>query len=149
MANDGAAEPWDQQSGEPDAAYARFLRYRNMGPGRSLDAAFAASLPAAKRHKPPPLSGQWIDDSARWKWVERTAKWDVHVLLTAGRDAAAAYMIALRAFAEKTLAVVLKVKPTDDFDQAMRAVDLLSKLITHEAVDEVLRQARMDSGEPR
>jgi hypothetical protein len=29
-------EPWDRQEGEPAAAYARFPRYRNLGPGRSL-----------------------------------------------------------------------------------------------------------------
>lgn len=72
---DAPQSPWDQLPGEPPEAYARFLIYRNLGPARSLDAAYQASAP--KRSKSPSVSGQWKDDSADYNWRERAARWDV------------------------------------------------------------------------
>src|SRR5262249_28786381 len=44
-------KPWDQQPDEPDAAYSRFLMYRNLGPARTLDAAFANFLRAGGKNE--------------------------------------------------------------------------------------------------
>lgn len=36
------ADPWLQQPGEGDTAFAAFVIYRDLGPGRTLDAAYRA-----------------------------------------------------------------------------------------------------------
>jgi hypothetical protein len=43
--------PWDQQSGEPDNVYARFLFYRSLGPSRSMDMVYRLLHPAKKGEK--------------------------------------------------------------------------------------------------
>lgn len=70
------ADPWEQLPGEPPEAYARFLIYRNLGPARSLDAAYAISN-ITKRKKSESASGQWREDSTAYHWRERAARWDV------------------------------------------------------------------------
>jgi hypothetical protein len=76
-------QPWDQQPGESDAAYRRFLRYRDLGMGRSIDAAYFSTRPpgagagltaAGKRRRAP---GQWMRECSRWRWRERASKWDI------------------------------------------------------------------------
>jgi len=69
------ANAWDQLPGEPPEAYARFLIYRNLGPARTIDAAYGAS--AGNRRKSQSTSGQWLADSSAYNWRERAARWDV------------------------------------------------------------------------
>src|SRR4051812_42744623 len=80
---------WAQQPVESDAAYARFLIYRNLGPERSLRSAFVAAMggpqKAAKRLQR--LPGHWMRDSQRWNWTQRAKCWDVWTLKEEGRDA--------------------------------------------------------------
>lgn len=70
-------QPWEQRTGETDAAYARFLIYRDLGTTRSLDRAYTAHRGAGKCKKPQPASGQWTNDAAAFKWSERAEAWDV------------------------------------------------------------------------
>ena len=65
---------WDQLENETTEAYARFLAYRNMGPTRTLEAAYKAS---AKRGKKRQVSGTWASESQVNNWRERAARWDV------------------------------------------------------------------------
>jgi hypothetical protein len=51
-------QPWDQQPDEPGRCYARFLLFRNMGPSRSVEAAYrlvARAKEGEKRRAP----GAW------------------------------------------------------------------------------------------
>jgi hypothetical protein len=79
---EGEQEPWDQLSGESDAAYARFLFYLEIGPQRSIDEAYRQwnekrPKTARKRSKTPQAAnGQWKDDSAKYRWIERSLAWD-------------------------------------------------------------------------
>lgn len=49
MKKQAKRKAWEQLPDEPDSAYARFLMYRNLGPARSIDAAFKTT--ATKRNK--------------------------------------------------------------------------------------------------
>src|SRR5207245_1768705 len=98
--------PWDQREGEPAAAYARFLAYRNLGPSRTVALAVAsveaspelqtarrtgrgrkgperdAGAGAAEPRSHPPR--RWRDDAARWEWAARADAWDIARLTEAG-----------------------------------------------------------------
>ena len=65
---------WDQLDNEPTEAHARFLVYRNLGPVRTVEAAYHS---VGKSRKKNGMSGQWASDSAAYNWRERAARWDV------------------------------------------------------------------------
>lgn len=73
---DAPQSPWDQLPGEPPEAYARFLIYRNLGPARSLDAAYKIAN-VGKRRKSSERSGTWQENATAHRWRERAARWDV------------------------------------------------------------------------
>ncbi len=79
--------PWQQQEGEPDVWYGRFVSYYLLaGPDRSLRAACrqwrrhrAASVRAGSAlplDSAPPES--WRRAQAHWHWQERAAAWDAY-----------------------------------------------------------------------
>jgi hypothetical protein len=76
-------QPWDQQPGEPDDAYARFLIYLNIGPGRRLEDAFEQSRTGrAGRGRRTGRGRQqaylaWFLEAERRRWRERAHAWDV------------------------------------------------------------------------
>lgn len=75
----GDRKAWEQLDNEPDEAYVRFLVYRNLGPARTLDLAYAAAN-VNKRKRSASASGQWREDSTTYHWRERAARWDVSQL---------------------------------------------------------------------
>src|SRR5579871_3562506 len=90
--------PWDQQPEEPDAAYARFLVYRNLGPSRSIDAAYhsAGAINAeAKRSKAKRASSTWFLEASQWNWQARAEAWDVFMLLASGQRVVTRFIAAL------------------------------------------------------
>jgi hypothetical protein len=90
-------EPWDQQQGESDACYIRYLIYLTIGPARSLTRAYAVYLgQAAQGGEPLLVPGAWKKDCARWKWTERAAAWDIAMLSEAGGGAVAAFVALVR-----------------------------------------------------
>lgn len=60
-------EPWAKQAGESAAAWQAFVRYRDMGAGRST-AKVAQALGKSKA-----LMDRWCN---RWSWVARAEAWD-------------------------------------------------------------------------
>lgn len=62
------AEPWERLSGESAPAFAAFVRYRDLGPERSL------AKVARELGKSTTLVERW---SARDHWVARVEAWDV------------------------------------------------------------------------
>lgn len=138
------AEPWAQLPGEPDEAYARFLLYRNIGPGRSQQAAYDTYLltfrnagppPAGKSAKKPQVPGHWNDDSAKYRWVDRATAWDIHQLQHQGPELARLWagilIAAARKCAEKLAHPNCRPK---DFMQALAVVDKLAPFLSPDAV---------------
>lgn len=64
---------WERQPGETSRAYAAFCSYRDLGPRRSLAAAYRARKPGSLDERAP---GHWCEWSTRFRWVERAAAYD-------------------------------------------------------------------------
>lgn len=79
--------PWDRQKGESEAAYRAFLAYRDLGPGRTREAAYATTYGHGGGTKKAP-AGQFTKWCDEHRWVDRCRHWDNH--LQAERDRAAA-----------------------------------------------------------
>jgi hypothetical protein len=66
--------PWEPQPGESALAYARFIAYRDLGFGRSVEAAWRGANPNRAGGRPP---GCWFRQCKRWNWPQRAARWDI------------------------------------------------------------------------
>lgn len=93
---------WEQRADEPSEAYARFLIYRNLGPGRTLDLAYKIAN-VGKRRKSSQRSGTWQDNSTAFAWRERAARWDVYTLNQVVPETAAYIFQSIKEFARLTL----------------------------------------------
>jgi hypothetical protein len=62
--------PWDQQQGENDLWYSRFLRFVALGPTRSV------SLVATGRRNAYPIPAHWPIQAKQRSWRERAAVFD-------------------------------------------------------------------------
>lgn len=130
---------WDQHEHEPDAAYARFLAYRNLGPSRSLDKAYRASQGAEKRQAP----GQWHKDSVAYQWVARATAWDIDNLKTHGERIVLNYVASLDSIADKLQAYLSNETTTiDNWRDAEAALAILGKIITGNAAAELYHTRR-------
>jgi hypothetical protein len=70
------SEPWDRQPGEPNLWYARFERYRLVGPGRSLLGTLNAEGAEKGQRRRTKVPGAWNQALRRWHWRERAESWD-------------------------------------------------------------------------
>jgi hypothetical protein len=68
-------QPWERQPKESPKAYAAFCAYRDLGPTRSVEKAFAALKPDTKRSGRP---AEWYGWSRRFEWVKRTEEFDAY-----------------------------------------------------------------------
>lgn len=140
------SDPWDQLPGESPESYARFLTFRNLGPGRSLALACNIHTSAAKRRKTPYASGTWQDDSAKNEWVARATAWDIHQISAQGDELARLWVGILVSAATKAAQKLAdpRCKPKD-FAQALSVVEKLSPYLT----PDVLRSLQPPSGDPQ
>jgi hypothetical protein len=67
---------WERRPDEPARWYERFLLYRNLGPGRTLAAAYALAV-RQEGLATPRLPARWSQIAATWQWETRSAAWDV------------------------------------------------------------------------
>jgi hypothetical protein len=134
---DDPADP--RLPGESLEAYSRYLAYRNLGPARSVERAYA--LATGRRCGPVrsgAASGQWKKDCSRYRWPERAAAWDVCQLVEHGRDVVIAYVAALRQAAGRVLrALESESCRPKGWVQALGALDVLGRHISDEAVRRV------------
>jgi hypothetical protein len=124
--------PWDQQPDEPAAAYARFLAYRNLGPGRSVEAAYQAYTgrkTAGKSRKSQAVSGTWTADCAGNNWVARAQAWDLHQMAAQGQLAVVGFVHGLEAYTHKVLEALRLTKGPTTWDEITEALHVLSNVI--------------------
>jgi hypothetical protein len=71
---------WERQFGESRQAFAAFQAYRDLGPGRSVDAAYRAARGPHEDHaRTTRATKRWRLWTARWRWAERASAWDAHL----------------------------------------------------------------------
>lgn len=150
-------QPWEQLPDEPNECYVRFLIYRNLGPGRTVDLAYnayvaqmptdPAKVPKGKpdrRRRPTPKPGtrassSWWENSREHEWQQRATAWDIYTFKAVVPDGAIAIMhvvaetakVALRALQTGTL------KPTS-WGELINGVELLTSFISADAVHNLL-----------
>ena len=138
---------WDRLAVEDDLDYSYFLVFRNLGPRRTLRAAyreFAASFGNAQKT---PLSG--VNVPEKWKclrrenrWVERAASWDVHCLKSVGCRVAVNQSQAILSLSSEAVRAARKVRL--DPEQPGEILDVLRTVqgyLTPEAVAAVAMSA--------
>lgn len=127
------SNPWEKRDDESNAAYARFLIYRNLGVGRSLDLAYH-SLVVSKRDKTR-VSGQWQEDSSRYEWKARADAWDVYILTEVARGVVVKYVNALDKAFQRIIDSLsdAKMKP-DNWGQVIGSLTTLGEFIPQETV---------------
>ncbi|MCL5952718.1 MAG: hypothetical protein M1132_13535 [Chloroflexi bacterium] len=123
---------WDQQEGEPDATYNRFLVYLGMGPSRSLTKAYAVhqGKPASEARRNAP--GCWLRLSKRWRWVERVRAYDRAVMLEANRHTMAKLLHGIDTIALKSIREIERTNP-NGWKQAVEGLALVAELIPTES----------------
>lgn len=125
MATD-VQQPWDRRDGESLPAWEAFIRYRDLGPGRSSDAV------GKELGKSGGLCERW---SARWEWVARCRAWDAHMAAVEQRGRERA----LEASAEEWARRRLKIREDEwEVSQALvaKVKGMLSlPLVTRESAD--------------
>lgn len=130
-------KPWEQLENESDAAYVRFLAYRNLGPARSIE---RAAQSVEKRSKSQSVSGQWYADSTTFDWVARAQAWDIENLITQGERIITKYISTLDALTDKTLAYLADAtNQPDSWESAVKALELISKIVSGDSASELYR----------
>lgn len=96
-------DSWEKFPRESAKAYAAFVIYRNMGPGRSLIAAFKHSHAGAKS-----ASGQWTRWCGAFDWRRRAEDYDIWYEREQRREREKEHAEELRSYRnrQKTLAQV-------------------------------------------
>lgn len=138
---------WDQLENEPDRAYARFLVYLHLGPGRSIEKAYQSEENGRKRKS---SSGTWNDDSANYLWVERAAAFDVEKLSERGAEVVVNWVQAIIGLSRMALEEVESGKHRPrNVEQLLEVVNVLSSFITPEVIEASRDMAGGDFGKPK
>jgi hypothetical protein len=117
---DQARRPWDRLEHETPKAFQAFLTYRDLGPGRSVRAAYEHRTGKTLKGNPPAHYGRW---SADFGWYRRAAAYDdetARLNEQAQREADASaiadmrkrHITAAMAAQQKALQALQKVDPT-------------------------------------
>ena len=107
---------WEQLDGEGSKAYQAFLEYRDMGPGRSIDAVgrklYRSRGEQERKRGAPGGLRRWAD---QFQWVERVREWERYVQREADRatvqryrDDVVALQVKQRTAAQASVATMTK-----------------------------------------
>jgi hypothetical protein len=147
MATKKPRHPWERRKCEPDAAYAHFLLYRNLGLARSIGKAYSAykatsevyaiaiGEEAAKGGKRRRAPGNWWGEAATHEWEGRAVAWDVAMLASTGRKAIAAFCALLEQASVRCLAAVVngEIAP-NDWTKLIETIHALGSLIPSDLI---------------
>ncbi len=77
MPNDIDRLPWDQEPGEPTKHFDRFVRYKLIGPDRTLYSAYNQfKARGGSEGRVFAVPGAWRKIAKQWRWQERAEAWD-------------------------------------------------------------------------
>jgi hypothetical protein len=136
--------PWDQRPNEPDKAYVRFLVFRNLGPGRTLDRAYRefgrdnGTVSEGTQRRAP---GRWRFLSTTFDWFARARQWDIATLTEHGQDAVMAFVHTLSSALQKVAGALENLEGPPDWATAIESLVLLASLIPPETVAAVMAAA--------
>jgi hypothetical protein len=150
------AQPWDQMPAEDNAAYARFLVYRNLGLKRSLKRAYAKTLRDANLfngdHRKLNLPASWRMDSNAYRWVARSSAWDLRNLALYGSRVAVLHVRAVEIVAKKAAAAAKRLNVGDDgWRDVLESLRFVGQFLTPEIVRDIeagLRERLASAGHP-
>lgn len=152
-------EPWDQQDGEPIAAYKRFLLYLYLGRSRTLLDAYRLYVEEAtegfERHpkdrEPRHVSGSWAKEAREWRWTERADRYDVYELHRMGRRVMQRLMDTLETHVDQLASAAGSIAPAN-YGDYLKGLDALAKHFPPELMqtllESVLRPAEQSSAPP-
>jgi hypothetical protein len=123
--------PWEQLPDEPLPAYRRFLIYRNLGPGRSLDRAYEV-----KKGKKARVSGLWTRESTKYRWKDRATAWDIDNMAGQGASTVINFIKAMDVLSSKAMSDALKPeREIKNLDQLLSVLNVIGSFITPEVIE--------------
>lgn len=136
-------KPTAQLPDETDEAYARFLIYLSMGPGRTVDEAYrlyqgrvkrvGKALNSAKRRQ---SSGQWDRESVTYQWRKRAAQWDIEMLTSDIQETVTLVVHAVNLLANRILSALQNTKlQPQSFAELLKGIEVLSYWIPQETLE--------------
>ena len=134
--------PWDQLPNEPLTSYRRFLVYRNLGPGRSLDRAYEAIKGSKKQP-----SGYFAKISGKFDWERRATAWDIENMADQGARTAVNFVKTLEILAAKAILDAMKPeREIRNVDQLLDVLNVIGNFITPEVIEASRRLVSGDFG---
>jgi hypothetical protein len=152
-------QPWERRRGETETAYARFLLFRNLGPARTLDAAYRAYLATPEIDDGPPdievgkgdkrrrAPGSWQKEAAEQSWADRAAAWDVATLSDLGRATVVSFCSVLERICTRSLSAVVdnEIAPKS-WHEILESLQIIGTMLPQGLIRDVALQGQGDRG---
>lgn len=132
---------YDRLPNESAKSYARFWSFCGLGPGRSLQAAYTAyqqGSPPDRRNKNQEPTRVWYYERHEYDWDERALAWDVEQMQRSGKEAAVAYIQAVKLASEKALRALNRDIEPESFSDVIRCLQLLGSLFPPEVLSRLV-----------
>jgi hypothetical protein len=131
------ARPWDQWPNEPAGAYKRFVVFRELGPGRSLNRAYQEFLRLSgvtKGVEGRRAPGCWQRYAEEWSWAERCHGFDIASFAARGQKVVVLYLECILEATRKLLRGIQNGRGPVTEAEINDALETLARLIPPEAV---------------
>lgn len=144
--SDQTPKPWDRGEDEPASAYARFVVYKSLGCGRSLDRAY--HVWQRRRDRAPGeeklrkatgrAPGSWSKLSSQFDWPARATAYDIDALTHEGRSAVVGMISALNKATMRTIRALNKSRGPQNWGEILESMRTISAMISPEAVSALI-----------
>lgn len=126
---------YQQLEQESAPAYQAFIRYCELGPQRSIDTAYRASIGQEESNKT--ASGRWTKWSQDYRWVERAKAWDAEQVLAVVEHRKAEHLSEIADYKKNRLETATK-----SFNTANNLLDRVNERISNlEKIESIVSQA--------
>lgn len=122
--------PWDLQRGETAKAFAAFRLYLELGPDRTIQAAFAKSRGLAPGEKH--IDGTFLDWSSKFSWVKRVLAYDAHMAAEYDRQVVAARTAEAAKWAKRQEDI-----REDEYTMAQRLKDVAGRMLDQPLIEAI------------